>query len=533
MITISELSKELDVSNETLLFFLKEKYPKLKIENSCREGTWLFPESNLTEIKKTLKDFFNVHIENETTHTKDAVVWYWKAANRGDKDAQKKLKEAHPASLRILGDCLFEGRNGVPPNRTEAVVWYWKAANQEDSLANIYLNGRVEVQRILGDCFFNGTGVPKNEKSAVEWYRKAADAGNAEAQRILGDCFFYGTGVSRDEDEARRWYHLAAENGDAEAKRIFYNRFFNGNNADTQERKEAVVELWRRMSQGDVTREKLERQTDSVSWRILGDCLFEGRDGVLENKAEAVVWYWKAANSGEGLAKVYIKRPEVLSLLADCLWKGTKCVPRDEKSALVLYWEAMKRGHDWAKIFLEEVAPEFQRILGICLFNGDSGASRNGIEAAFWYRKAAEARDVEAMCLLADYLIKIPQYKAEAAYWYWKAKNKEKLKDSEIQRLLAGCFFRGVGGASQNKKNAVCWYRKAAEAGDAEAMRFLGDCFFEGWGVAQDRQKAIDWYRKAVEGGDVAARSLLAAAENEARPRYYDCYYNGYDVGVM
>jgi len=56
-----------------------------------------------------------------------------------------------------------------------------------------------------------------------------------------------------------------------------------------------------------------------------------------------------------------------------------------------------------------------------------------------------------------------------------------------------------------------------AEAGDAEAQVCLGFAYHYGGGVSQDFQQAVKWYRKAAEQGNAAAQSALRALEEERR----------------
>ena len=58
-------------------------------------------------------------------------------------------------------------------------------------------------------------------------------------------------------------------------------------------------------------------------------------------------------------------------------------------------------------------------------------------------------------------------------------------------------------------KESVVWYQKAADQGDARAMRSLGMAYYEGERVEQDFRKAADWFRKAAELGDFAAQRNL------------------------
>ena len=49
----------------------------------------------------------------------------------------------------------------------------------------------------------------------------------------------------------------------------------------------------------------------------------------------------------------------------------------------------------------------------------------------------------------------------------------------------------------QNYVRAIEWYKKAAENGDANAMKQLGSMYYYGIGIEHDLQKAEEWKRKA------------------------------------
>ena len=54
-------------------------------------------------------------------------------------------------------------------------------------------------------------------------------------------------------------------------------------------------------------------------------------------------------------------------------------------------------------------------------------------------------------------------------------------------------------GVAQDKKQAVHWYTKAAEQGDADAQQTLSVMYARGEGVARDAAKSRYWARKARE----------------------------------
>jgi TPR repeat protein len=70
-------------------------------------------------------------------------------------------------------------------------------------------------------------------------------------------------------------------------------------------------------------------------------------------------------------------------------------------------------------------------------------------------------------------------------------------------------MYETGSGVSQDKTQALFWYRKAAEAGDASAMTNLARMYETGSGVSQDKTQALFWYRAAAEAGDASAFEAL------------------------
>ena len=124
-----------------------------------------------------------------------AAVWYRKAAEQGQADAQY-----------AYGLCCFKGK-GVAQDYVEAVKWFRKAAEQ----------GNADGQNGLGICYVEGKGVPEKYGEASMWFRKAAEQGNAPAQLSLADNYYRGKGVQKDFVEAYKWASLPSASGDESA----------------------------------------------------------------------------------------------------------------------------------------------------------------------------------------------------------------------------------------------------------------------------------------------------------------------------
>jgi len=103
----------------------------------------------------------------------------------------------------------------------------------------------------------------------------------------------------------------------------------------------------------------------------------------------------------------------------------------------------------------------------------------------------------------------------QAVYWYTKAANQGY---AMAQYNLGVCYDNGFG-VTQDYKQAVCWYTKAANQGNAMAQCNLGVCYDNGSGVTQDYKQAVYWYTKAANQGYAMAQNNLGV-----------CYYHGNGV---
>ena len=136
-----------------------------------------------------------------------AVYWYSKAGEQGDKYVQNKL-----------GDIYLNGRDVDEQDLTKAVYWYSKAAEQYHAGA----------QYKLGSMYLSGKGVTQDNTKAVYWYSKAAELYDAGAQYTLGSMYLSGKGVTQDNTKAVYWIKKAAEQGYALAQFKLRTMYFWG-----------------------------------------------------------------------------------------------------------------------------------------------------------------------------------------------------------------------------------------------------------------------------------------------------------------
>ena len=94
---------------------------------------------------------------------------------------------------------------------------------------------------------------------------------------------------------------------------------------------------------------------------------------------------------------------------------------------------------------------------------------------------------------------------SQAVNWYRRA---AEAGQANAQRNLGGCYRDGIG-VEADATQAVAWYRRAADAGYCGAQCNLGGCYKDGTGVKPDPTQAVAWYRRAAEAGLADAQHSL------------------------
>ena len=94
---------------------------------------------------------------------------------------------------------------------------------------------------------------------------------------------------------------------------------------------------------------------------------------------------------------------------------------------------------------------------------------------------------------------------AEAVKWFSKAAEQG---NAEGQANLGYMYDKGYG-VTQDYRLAMQWFLKAAEQKNAFAQHYLGYMYEHGYSVKQDNQLAVQWYRKAAEQGNAVGQGSL------------------------
>ncbi|MBP5314270.1 MAG: sel1 repeat family protein, partial [Muribaculaceae bacterium] len=124
------------------------------------------------------------------------------------KMTEKMFEEQRENSKKQLADMYFKMAESTKDSDLQMAARYYE---------NAAVNGLLQAQYEIGECYAFGKGVPQDYKIAALWFEKAAENGNADAQYALGICHELGYGVEKS-SQYMKWYTRAALQGHEKAK---------------------------------------------------------------------------------------------------------------------------------------------------------------------------------------------------------------------------------------------------------------------------------------------------------------------------
>lgn len=94
---------------------------------------------------------------------------------------------------------------------------------------------------------------------------------------------------------------------------------------------------------------------------------------------------------------------------------------------------------------------------------------------------------------------------AEALTWYKKAADQGQ---ADAQMTIGTMYLRGIG-VTKDYTEALNWFRKAADQGHAYGQSAIGLMYYNGDGVIQDYAEALKWFRKAADQENADAQAFF------------------------
>lgn len=166
-----------------------------------------------------------------------------------------------------------------------------------------------------------------------------------------------------------------------------------------------------------------------------------------------------------------------------------------------------KKAFYWYEKAAQSKDPEAVCNLGWCYIRG-FGCTANPAKAVHYFQQAAKAGLPAAKYNLASCYERghgIQKSLTDAVALYEQAAKDDHIK---AQYHLGRCYKDGIG-LNKDIHLAIYWYRKSAQNGYAEAQYQLGELYEHGIGLDQDSDLAYHWYKKAADQGHAAAKKRL------------------------
>lgn len=160
----------------------------------------------------------------------------------------------------------------------------------------------------------------------------------------------------------------------------------------------------------------------------------------------------------------------------------------------------------WLKQQAEHGDPYYQGLYAMYCFDGYfmKGDMKS---AKYWARQSAAQYHPFGLCVLVITETSHPMSLALKEKLSDAITEMAEEGDAEAQVILASMY--GDGFVTTNLPLAVYWYQQAVEQGYACAQWYLGNCYFEGKGVAKNETEASRWFRLAAEQGWAKAQNDL------------------------
>ena len=428
----------------------------------------------------------------------DFAAWQDKQQRQNNSAMRQAAEQGNAQAQSHLGFMYYKGQ-GVVQDYQEALKWWRKAAEQ----------GNADGQNNLGFMYYKGWGVAKDYQEAVKWWRKAAAQEHGPAQLGLGTCYAAGRGVIQDDTQAMDWFRQAERA--AESSRQPWQAII----------RECSRIFMSRVGYSDFSSSYDGKGTGKLQYAIgmiyaNGECM-QDRD----NKEAATWWRWAAekgnadaknalqaaAGKGDTDAKNALEQIEAKETAAtqqptteSATQEAAATAPEDNNSESAMRQKA------------EQGDAEAQYNLGVMYANGQ-GVAQDDKEAVKWWRKAAQQEYGPAQWILGE------------CY----AAGRGVLQDD---RQANDCFFKASLSLIKYEfsREKPPWYAMINERcealksrtssfytithGTGELQYVLGMMYANGEGVDRDDKEAVEWWRLAAEKGNAdAIKSLKTAAE--------------------
>ena len=382
-------------------------------------------------------------------------------------EAEKQEQLAEAGQYYEAGRRNLYGLDGAQIDLEDARTNFTKAQELGNTDANLYLG-------VLVDDWY---GYPKKDyQQARAYYEQSGD--NPYAQIALGFLYYYGNGVDQDMEKGKELFQSAVDQGVVEG---YYGLAKVAENVGDIE---TALEHYNK-----VVEDGTEQFYIASAMVYLG-YIYETGDGVEQDGAKAAEWYTKAADSGHTDAMNYL----------GYIYEHGDVVEQDVAKAVGWYTKAADLGNTDAI-----------NSLGYMYAEG-YGVEQDNDKALEWYVKSLSSfPDYEVYKIIVDIL----HGEDAAEKWFEESGDAEKMM--ALAELYRSHYSDNGEQVLPDFDKAIEWYTKAADLGNSDAMKMIGNMYKLGslYGGEDDLEKAIEWYQKAADLGNSDAQSYLERLQGQ------------------
>lgn len=442
----------------------------------------------------------------------DALYWFKKAAAGNNRQAQMYCAAAYLFGV------------GVKKNTDSARSYFIAAARNGDPVA----------QYTLAEYFLESKQESRNKNLALSWLKKAVEQGSAAAQTKLGVLFATGNGVVQDPNKAKEWFALAAAQG-------YVPAYYQMGELARQQNDIQSAQKWftqgvtQHDSLSEIALAKLYLQTNSPLYNVQNGFLLmlkAAQNGSNDAQIAVAKMYQEGIGTekNEDLAKEWQQKANASSKAANTLEDA------QQKAAL---WLSQGKAHTFIEsgyrlggIYTPWTNPE-----ALKENNYNQSPQMDTISRAQLFQPKFDMvnpNDVnmnEYYPVLADSFsqlkneIDFPRYPMDIEHAKSLSENKNKqlpleeyvagfhnqavLGNPEAQFVMGQMYQIGLG-VQKDVKNAITYYKHAADQENLSAEYNLGLLYIEGKEIDADYQQGISWLRDAAFKGNSFAQYALA-----------------------
>ncbi|MCW1912038.1 trypsin-like peptidase domain-containing protein [Luteolibacter sp. GHJ8] len=432
-------------------------------------------------------------------------IYKWKDWGSGREDEKKVIevlqrawKEGHPAATHMLGDMYAFGIL-IPMDEAKAETFYIEAAAAGWNPSRLALAKVVSsrykgfVREALLRKLQEDSRSPKDSALAASWFHALES----------------GQGLQRNPGDAARWLEMLPPPEAAIALAKVIKTACNS----------AKVGPTHSAAELDALFEKMEMSSPPPqAYRLIQDA------GLFARETDGNKWYLRAAKGGIASAMLDVARQyaegygRTKSATEAGNWYRKAAATGDPHANLMAgrYWLDQGDVEEAERLFRVAASQgdglAWEHLGDICLEG--KAASKRVAEAAGCYRKAAETGGFAAagkLVVLLESKKAKPIDAQEMARWNAAIDEALAEEDSRSRIYILTNTARKIGnGPHGDKKAAMRWWIRAAEAGDTSSARLV--LLVEEPVEAKAKAKAFEVLKTSAEAGDSYDMYMVARA---------------------